>query len=101
MERTLKMRAYKSSGAESSNLSREQELELDLAKKSAQLEEEKKKSLETLKALEHMREVLKDERAKAEGMQGRLAAAEETIKQLRQTLGQIAGLAAGAEKPAD
>ncbi len=93
MDRTLKMRAYTPGASETSNLTREQELELELAKKAAQLEEEKRKSLETLKVLEHMREVHKNEQARSAELQARLNAAEDRIKELRQTLDKIAALA--------
>ncbi len=93
MDKTLKMRAYTPGGSEKSHLTREQELDLELAKKTAQLEEEKRKSLETLKALEHVRDVHKNEQVKSAELQARLNAAEDRIKELRQTLDKIAALA--------
>lgn len=92
MDKTLKMRAY-AGGAETSNLSREQELELELAKKAAQVEEEKKKALETLNALEHMRGVVKQERAKVADLQAGIAAAQARVKELEAALEKIASIA--------
>lgn len=99
LDRTVRMRAYAGdSKNESGNLTREQELELELTKKKAQLEEEKKKSLETLNALEHARQHYKQEQVKTAELQEKLNAAEARIQKLVVTLGKIAGIAAEAEK---
>lgn len=93
MDKTLKMRAYAPPAAEAHNLTREQELDLELAKKAAQLEEERKKALDTLKALEHMREMNKSEQAKSAELQARLVVADTRIKELEAALEKIASLA--------
>lgn len=95
MDKTLKMRAY-SAASETSNLTREQELELELMKKNTQLEEEKKKALDTLTALEQQREATKREQAKAAEVLARLAAAEARIKELGAALETIAAAAVAA-----
>ena len=98
MDRTVKMRAYAGSKNESGNLTREQELELELNKKNTQLEEEKKRSLETLNALEQARQHFIQEQLKNAELQGRVKDAEERIQKLLATLGKIAGIAAEAGK---
>ena len=94
MDRTLKMRAYNSgAGTETSNLTREQELELALTKKSAQAEEERKKALDTLTVLEQVREVHKRDLARLAELEGQLTTAQSRIKELEAALGRIASLA--------
>jgi len=68
MDKTVKIRAYSDdakSNASQGNLTEDQNSSLELAKKNAQLEEEKKKSLEHLKTIEQLRESLRQEQAKA------------------------------------
>lgn len=101
MDRTLKLRAYKSAGTETSNLTREQELELELAKKTALVEEEHKKALETLAMLEQVREVRKKDLAKAADLQNQLNAAGARIKDLEAALDKIASLAIAPSRTAD
>lgn len=93
MDKTLKMRAYASGGAENSNLTREQELDLELKKKTAQLEDERKKALDTLDALEQLREVLKAERARFAEAHAALAGKDARIKELEAALERIASIA--------
>ena len=93
IDKTLKMRAYTPAAGESSNLTREQELDLELAKKNAQLEEERKKALDTLNALEHLREVLKGERAKSADLQAAVSTKDARIQELEAALGRIASIA--------
>lgn len=93
MDRTLKMRAYKGEGTETSNLSREQELELELAKKTKLAEDEGKKALETLAMLEQVREVHKRGLGKVTDLQNELTAAKARIKELEDALQKIASLA--------
>lgn len=74
------------------------------AMKSAQLEEEKKKSLEHLKTIDQLRESLKQEQAKAAEMVKKtteletkvkeLPALEAKVKELTDILGKISGIAA-------
>ena len=67
MDKTVKIRPYSGdakSDAPQSNLTEDQDKSLELAKKNALLEEEKKKSLEQLKIIEQLRESLKQEQAK-------------------------------------
>jgi t-SNARE complex subunit (syntaxin) len=94
MDRTLKMRAYNSAaGTETSNLTREQELELALTKKTAQAEDERKKALDTLTVLEQVREVHKRDLARLAELQGQLTSAQSRVKELEAALGRIASLA--------
>jgi hypothetical protein len=90
MDRTIKVRALTPGApAGTGNLSREQELGLEIAKKSKLLEEEIKKSQETLQALEQAREALKQEQAKSGQLQEKLDAARAKIKTLVGTLEKI------------
>jgi phosphoglycerate-specific signal transduction histidine kinase len=93
MDKTLKMKAYAAPAGEAHNLTREQELELELAKKTVQLEEERKKALDTLTALEHMRETLKNERAKSADLQAAVTEREARIRELEAALEKIASIA--------
>jgi chromosome segregation ATPase len=93
MDKTLKMRAYSASSGDVHNLTREQELELELAKKSGQLEDERRKSLETLNALEHAREARKSEQAKIAEMRALLDAAQARVSELEAALERIASIA--------
>jgi DNA anti-recombination protein RmuC len=76
----------------------------ELARKSAELEEEKQKSLEQMKTIEQLREGLRQEQAKAAGMADMMAeldakakeraALETKVKELTGALGKIAAIAA-------
>jgi hypothetical protein len=101
MDRTLKMPAYKAAVTETSNLTREQELELALAKKTAQAEDERKKALDTLTILEQVREVHKKDVAKAADLQNQLNAARIRIRELEGALEKIASLAIAPGRPAE
>ena len=99
LDRTVKMRAYAGDAKNASgNLTREQELELELTKKNAQLEDERKKSLETLNALEQARQHFMQEQVKNAELQGRLKDAEGRVQKLLAALGKIAGIATEPEK---
>ena len=80
---TIKVRAYSGDGnnvAPRNNLTEDQNNMLELAKKNAQLEDEKKKSLEYLKTIEQLRESLKLEQAKMAEMVKRTAELEAKLK---------------------
>lgn len=79
----------------------------DLARKNAQLEELKSKSLEHLQTIEQLRESLKQEQAKTAGMAGKAAeleakakeaaALDARVKELTEALGKIAAIAAAGK----
>lgn len=79
----------------------------ELARKSAELEEEKQKSLEQTKTIEQLRESLKQEQARTEGMADKLAemdaatreraALESRVRELTGALGKIAAIAAAGK----
>lgn len=106
LDKTLKVRALSPDAkpkASSDNLSREQELALELTKKNAQIEEERKKALESLKIVERMRELLKQEQAKSAELEAKITAAEAKcsateakVKELTAVLEKISGLATSA-----
>lgn len=84
-EKTVKMRAY--SGKEEkpipqSNLSEAQDNALELVKKKAQLEEEKKKSLECQRTVDQLQARLKTEQAKTNEMAGKLVELEAKVREL-------------------
>jgi uncharacterized protein YlxW (UPF0749 family) len=85
-EKTVKIRAYNEEGVDldvrSSDHQREQEMSYELAAKSAQLADEKNKSLEHLKTIVQLRESHKQEQAKLAEMTGRVAELEDKIKAL-------------------
>lgn len=84
-EKTVKIRAYLSSEdsrVPQSNLTEAQDNALELVKKKAQLEEEKKKSLECEKTIEDLQESLRQERAKTSEMAGKLAVLEAKVRAL-------------------
>ena len=68
MDKTLKLRTYsgdtKNNGS-LDNAAKEQKISLELEKKTAQLEDEKSKSIELLKTIVQLRESLKQEEAKS------------------------------------
>ena len=86
------------------NLTAEQNNALELVKKAAQLEEEKKKSLEHLKTIEQLTESLKQEQAKTAEMAKKIAeleakvkesvGLEAKVKELTEALDKITGIAA-------
>ena len=86
--KTVKLRTFSDgsdnakSNAPQSNLTEDQNNILELAKKNAQLEEEKKKSLEQTKIIEQLREILKQEQAKAAEMAKKMAGLEVKVKEL-------------------
>lgn len=85
MDKTVKTSAFSGNAqgaAPQSNLTQAQETSLELAKKNAQLEEEKKKSLEHLKTIEQLRHSLKQEQAKTAEMAMKTAGLEAKIKEL-------------------
>ncbi|MDE2310650.1 MAG: hypothetical protein KGL01_07475 [Betaproteobacteria bacterium] len=65
----------------------------ELAKKSAQLEEEKKRSLEQLKTIEQLRESLKQEQARSAAAADKAAGLEAKVKDLNNVLGKISSIA--------
>lgn len=118
MDKTVKTHAYsdgEKSVAAQSNLTEAQEKALEVAKKNAQLQEEKVKSLELQKTIEQLRENLRQEQAKSAEMaeravmlEGRIkelseqgsnpkkiAELEARVKELSEVLGKISGIAAG------
>ena len=119
-ETTIRLRAY-SDNAErivpQNNLTEAQNNALELVKKTAQLEEEKKKSLEYLKTIEQLRVCLKQEQAKTAEMSEKIAGLEAKVKEsvgleakakefaeleakvkeLTEVLGKISGIAAAGK----
>jgi len=82
---TIKVRAYSDNGnsvAPRNNLTEEQNNALELVKKTALLEEERKKSLEYQKAIERLQESLKQEQAKTAEMVKKMAVLEAKVKEL-------------------
>lgn len=76
MDKTVKLRAYSEPAKDEvakGNAATDQNLSLELAKKSTLLEEEKKKSLEHLKANEQLRDSFKQEQAKVAELSKKLA----------------------------
>ncbi len=76
MDKTVKLRAYSEpakSEVAKGNAAADQNLSLELAKKSTLLEEEKKKSLEHLKANEQLRDSFKQEQTKVVELSKKLA----------------------------
>jgi len=85
MDKTIKIRKYSDDAkgdASQSNLTDDQDKILELVKKNALLEEENKKSLEYLKAIEHLRESLKQEQARAAEMVAKTAKLEAKVNDL-------------------
>lgn len=82
---TINVRAYsgKAEGiVPQNNLTEDQNNTLELVKKTALLEEEKRKSLEHLKTIEQLRESLKQEQAKTTVMAKKMVALEARTKEL-------------------
>ena len=120
MEKTVKTHAFPDGGKSvvpQNNLTPEQEKVLELAKKNALIAEEKGKMIEHLKAIEQLRESLKQEQAKAAEMAEKMAALEAKaqnsteleaqakrsaeleakVKELTEALGKISGIAAAGK----
>ncbi len=74
MDKTLKLRTYSgdSNGAAQGNRAKEQDLSLELEKKTALLEEERSKSVDLLKTIVQLRESLKQEQAKSAELEARI-----------------------------
>ena len=82
---TIKMRIYagKATGAEVlSNLSEEQDNALELVKRTAQLQDEKSRSLEHRKTIAQLQECLKQEQARTADLEKSVAALEARLKEL-------------------
>ena len=100
MDRTVKIQAYtgeSKQGVPQDNLTKEQALALELAAKSTQLEEEKKKSLELHKTIERLRESLAHEQARTAELARNNALQESRVQELRETLSKISAIAGKAE----
>jgi len=69
----------------------------EIAKKTAQLEEEKFKSLESMKIIVQLRESLRLEQARTAEMIRKSAESESKVKELTEVLGKIASAAAAAK----
>ncbi len=82
---TIKIRAYDGKAAADdaqSNLSEEQNNAFELAKKTAQLQEEKKKSVEHLKTIESLQDIIKQEQGRSAELAKIVASLEEKLKEL-------------------
>ncbi len=82
---TIKIRAYDGKAAADdaqSNLSEEQNNAFELAKKTAQLQEEKKKSVEHLKMIESLQDIIKQEQARSAELAKTVASLEAKLKEL-------------------
>lgn len=75
--------------------------ENQLAKKNAQLEEEKNRSLELMNTIEQLKESLKQEQARSLGGADRTAALEAKVRDLSALLNKISGLAAAGRTVSD
>ena len=85
MERTVKTRAFSddaNSAAAQSNLTEAQEQALEFAKKNAQLQEEKNKSLDLERTIEQLRASLRREQEKAAEMANMAMGLEAKLKEL-------------------
>lgn len=93
-ETTVKIQSYAGAverAAPQDNLTEEQNNALELVKRSAQLEEEKKKSLEHLQTIDRLQDSLKQEQSRNAEMAKKMAALEGQVKG-------IAALEAGVRK---
>ena len=82
---TINVRAYSGKAdniVPQNNLTEDQNNALELVKKIAQLEEEKRKSLEHLKTIEQLRNSLQQEQAKSTELSKKMVALEAKIKEL-------------------
>ncbi len=95
LDKTLKIRAFSPETKREPTPevhAKDMGLALELEKKTAQLEEERKKSLECLTIVERQREFIKQEQAKSAELQAKVAAAEAKIKDLTQALDRISSI---------
>lgn len=95
LEKTLKIRAFSPEAKREPAPevhAKDMGMALELEKKTAQLEEERKKSLECLIVVERQREFIKQEQAKSAELQARVAAAEAKIKDLTQALDRVSSI---------
>jgi hypothetical protein len=85
MDKTVKIRAYpddaKNNGSQS-NLTKDQDKALELVNKNIQLEEERKRSLEYVKAIEQLRVGLNQEQSRTAEMAKRTVELEAKLKEL-------------------
>lgn len=81
MDKTVKIRAY-TDPASGQVASKHKEIDLELAARDAQLEEERSKSLDQLKTIVQLRESLKQEQAKTAEVSKRVDELELKLKQL-------------------
>lgn len=84
-ETTIKTHTYSGKAERTvpqNNLTEEQNNALELVKRSAQLEEEKKKSLEHLKTIDRLKASLNQEQAKTAEMAKKMAVLEAQIKEI-------------------
>lgn len=95
MDRTVKIPAYsgEKQGVPQDNLTKEQSLALELATKNTQLEEEKSKSLEQLKAIERLRENLVQEQSKTAELTRNISLLQARVEELQDALGKISEIA--------
>lgn len=107
---TMKLRPYPgNAGADvmHNNLTEEQNNTLELVKKTAQLKEEMKKSLELQNTIEELQQSLEQEKAGSAGMadqaatleakEKRMAELEAKVRELTEALGKISGIAAAGK----
>lgn len=100
MDRTVKIPAFSGDvkqGVAQDNLTREQKLALELAAKNAQLEEEKAKSQDQVKVIDHLRENLKQEQAKSAALAKKIADLEIKVNELSDVLDKIADIASARQ----
>lgn len=81
MDKTVKIRAY-TDPASGQPVSRQKEQELELAAREAQLDEERKKSLEQLKTIVQLREALKQEQTRTAELSKRVNELEAGLQQI-------------------
>jgi hypothetical protein len=79
---TIKIPAYPGRDIPQNNLTEEQDNALELVKRTAQLQEEKNKSLELHQTIEQLRESLKQEQAKADEIAERAVQLEARVEEL-------------------
>ncbi len=81
MDKTVKMRAYTDPGS-AQPTSKQNEMDLELAARDAQLADERNKSLEQLKTIVQLREALKQEQAKTAEVSKRVNELESGLQQV-------------------
>ncbi len=95
LDKTLKIRAFSPEAKREPTPdvhAKDMGLAMELEKKTAQLEEERKKSLECLTIVERQREFIKQEQTKSAELQARATAAEAKIRDLTQALDRISSI---------